>query len=160
MNVTVRRVYDPPADSDGKRVLVDGLWPRGLSKQAAALDEWLRAIAPSAELRRWYGHDPGKFAEFRDRYEQELAEPERAAALLKLRELAASGPVSLLTATRDAARSHAAVLAERLAELAAAASGEERGGDPACWLGRVCPRCGTLADGDPPGTCPACGATW
>lgn len=112
--VHVRRVYDPAAPADGHRVLVDRLWPRGLSKDAAAVDEWLRAVAPSDELRRWYGHEPGKFAAFRERYEAELRAPERAEALGHLRELAGSGPLTLLTATRDVEHSQAAVLAARL----------------------------------------------
>ena len=112
--VHVRRVYDPAAPADGRRVLVDRLWPRGLSKDAAAVDEWLRAVAPSDELRRWYGHEPGKFAAFRKRYEAELRAPERAEALAHLRELACSGPLTLLTATRDVEHSQAAVLAARL----------------------------------------------
>jgi uncharacterized protein YeaO (DUF488 family) len=112
--VRVRRVYDPPDPADGRRVLVDRLWPRGLTKSAAALDEWLRAVAPSDELRRWYGHEVGKFAEFRDRYLAELRTPERAEALAHLRELADPGPLTLLTATKDVQHSQAAVLAERL----------------------------------------------
>lgn len=112
--VRVRRVYDPPGPADGHRVLVDRLWPRGLAKSAAAVDEWLRAVAPSDELRRWYGHEVGKFAEFRDRYLAELGTQERAEALAHLRELADPGPLTLLTATRDVEHSSAAVLAERL----------------------------------------------
>jgi len=112
--VHVRRVYDPPGPADGHRVLVDRLWPRGLAKSAAALDEWLRAVAPSDELRRWYGHEVGKFTEFRDRYLAELGTPERAEALAHLRELADPGPLTLLTATKDVEHSQAAVLAERL----------------------------------------------
>jgi uncharacterized protein YeaO (DUF488 family) len=112
--VRVRRVYDPPDRADGHRVLVDRLWPRGLAKSAAALDEWLRAVAPSDELRRWYGHEVGKFPEFRDRYLAELGEPEQAEALAHLRELADPGPLTLLTATKDVEHSQAAILAERL----------------------------------------------
>ena len=112
--VRVRRVYDPPDPADGHRVLVDRLWPRGLSKSAAAVDEWVKAIAPSGELRRWYGHEEGKFAAFRERYGAELQKPERAEALAHLRQLARSGPLTLLTATRDVEHSQAAVLAARL----------------------------------------------
>jgi uncharacterized protein YeaO (DUF488 family) len=114
--VRVRRVYDPPDPADGHRVLVDRLWPRGLSKSAAALDEWVRAVAPSDELRRWYGHEADKFAAFRDRYGTELQAPERAQALAHLRQLAGSGPLTLLTATKDVEHSQAAVLAARLQE--------------------------------------------
>jgi uncharacterized protein YeaO (DUF488 family) len=112
--VRVRRVYDPPDPADGHRVLVDRLWPRGLSKDAAAVDEWLKAVAPSDELRRWYGHEPAKFTAFRERYGTELRAPDRADALAHLRDLARSGPLTLLTATRDVEHSQAAVLAARL----------------------------------------------
>ncbi|MEU3470251.1 DUF488 family protein [Streptomyces sp. NPDC006687] len=112
--VRLRRVYDPPEPgADGVRVLVDRLWPRGLSKEAAAVDEWPKAVTPSAELRRWF-HGGGSAQEFRARYEAELAGPEAAAELERLRSLAAGGPLTLLTAVRDPAGSHAAVLAERL----------------------------------------------
>jgi uncharacterized protein YeaO (DUF488 family) len=112
--VRARRVYEPAEQSDGRRVLVDRLWPRGLSKERARLDEWLKAVAPSDDLRRWYGHEPDKFAEFTRRYEAELEEPDRAEALSHLREEARSGPVTLLTATKDLASSEAAVLVEQL----------------------------------------------
>jgi uncharacterized protein YeaO (DUF488 family) len=109
--VRVRRAYDGREGADGHRVLVDRLWPRGLRKDSADIDEWLKQVAPSDGLRRWYGHDPAKFAEFRHRYTDELAEPGRAAALRHLRELARAGPLTLLTAARDVPRSQAAVLA-------------------------------------------------
>lgn len=112
--VLVRRVYELPDKTDGVRVLVDRLWPRGLSKDAADLDLWLKDVAPSTELRKWYSHDPAKFAGFSSRYRQELAEPPAADALDQLRALAAAGRVTLLTATKDAAHSEAAVLAEVL----------------------------------------------
>jgi uncharacterized protein YeaO (DUF488 family) len=110
-NIRVRRVYDRPAPDDGKRVLVDRVWPRGLRKEMAHLDEWAKDVAPSTELRVWYGHDPARFPEFRRRYAAELADPEPSAALDRLRELAAAGPVTLLTATRDTDISQATVLA-------------------------------------------------
>jgi uncharacterized protein YeaO (DUF488 family) len=113
-DVRARRVYEEPAPSDGRRVLVDRLWPRGLSKNRARLDEWLKAVAPSDELRRWYGHEPGKFAEFTRRYHAELTEPERAEALRHLRGEARSGQVTLLTATRDLEHSEAEVLVQEL----------------------------------------------
>ena len=112
--VQVRRIYDPPGPRDGQRLLVDRLWPRGLSKEKAQVDEWVKAVAPSDELRRWYGHDPEKFEEFKRRYGEELGGPDQAGALAHLRELAKSGPVTLLTATRDIEHSQAAVLADRL----------------------------------------------
>src|SRR5215510_3438407 len=112
--VRARRVYEKAEPSDGRRVLVDRLWPRGLSKEKAHLDEWLKAVAPSDELRRWYGHQPEKFATFRQRYEQELRSPERSGAFDHLRQRARQGPLTLLTATKDAEHSEAAVLAELL----------------------------------------------
>ena len=114
LTVRVRRVYDDPSPEDGRRVLVDRLWPRGVAKARAGIDEWAREVAPSTELRRWYGHDPARFGEFRRRYRAELAEPERQAAVRHLRELARPGPLTLVTATRDVDHSQAAVLAEHL----------------------------------------------
>lgn len=113
-NVKVTRVYDAPSDADGVRVLVDRVWPRGLSKDRAHVDEWCQAVAPSTSLRKWYGHDPQRFAEFSHRYRAELAEPEPAAALRHLRDLARDGTLSLLTATKRADISQAAVLADLL----------------------------------------------
>ncbi|MGJ6962490.1 DUF488 domain-containing protein [Streptosporangium sp. G11] len=112
--VQVRRVYEEPAPQDGARVLVDRIWPRGLSKEKAHLEEWCKAVAPSTELRTWYGHDPARFEEFGRRYRAELKDPERAAALEHLREIARSRTVTLLTATRQADISEAVVLADLL----------------------------------------------
>ena len=89
--------------ADGARVLVDRVWPRGMRKDAARLDEWAKDVAPSAELRTWYRHDPAKFDEFRRRYTAELAQPGAREALNRLRALAADQPVTLLTATKDLA---------------------------------------------------------
>jgi uncharacterized protein YeaO (DUF488 family) len=113
-HVQVRRVYDEPQPSDGQRVLVDRVWPRGLSKDHAHLDEWCKQVAPSIGLRTWYGHDPERFQEFARRYHAELDEPERATALAHLRELAGAGALTLLTATKRSDISQAAVLAEML----------------------------------------------
>jgi uncharacterized protein YeaO (DUF488 family) len=114
--VRVRRAYEEPEPDDGARVLVDRLWPRGLSKARAALDEWCKNVAPSGELRTWYDHDPDRFEEFSLRYRQELQDPERAEALAHLRELARKGPLTLLTATKRADISEAAVLAAIVAD--------------------------------------------
>ncbi|MFD2415312.1 DUF488 domain-containing protein [Amycolatopsis pigmentata] len=114
MNVTYRRIYEEASPSDGTRVLVDRVWPRGMRKDSARLDEWMRDVAPSTELRRWYGHDPDRFTEFRRRYFAELREPERRDAAERLRELAEEHDLTLLTATRDVDHSQAAVLAEWL----------------------------------------------
>ncbi len=115
-DIRVRRVYDQPSPQDGTRVLVDRVWPRGLRKDAARLDDWARDVAPSTELRTWYGHDPAKFGEFRRRYAAELAEPGPRDAPARIRAMAADGPVTLLTATRDLDISQAAVLAGLLRE--------------------------------------------
>jgi uncharacterized protein YeaO (DUF488 family) len=112
MAVRVRRVYEPPERGDGMRVLVDRLWPRGISKDQAQLDEWCQPVAPSPGLRKWYGHDPERFAEFRRRYRAELREGEAADAVTRLRRTARRRTLTLLTATRDPAISGAAVLAE------------------------------------------------
>ena len=110
-DIRVRRVYDEPSAEDGARVLVDRVWPRGMRKDAARLDEWAKDVAPSTELRTWYHHDPAKFSEFRRRYTAELAEPGAREAIARLRVLAADRPVTLLTATKDLDLSQAAVLA-------------------------------------------------
>jgi len=135
-------VYDDPGAEDGARVLVDRLWPRGLRKDAVKLDQWLRDVAPTNDLRKWYGHDQAKFGEFRRRYIAELGQPPARGALGKLRTLAAAGPLTLLTATKDVEHSQAAVLAE-LIEGAAVAE-EKEGGDAACWAHLICPECGAV----------------
>ena len=112
--IQVRRVYDEPSTGDGTRVLVDRVWPRGLAKADARLDEWARDVAPSTELRKWYGHEPSRFEEFRRRYTAELHQPEPHAILARLRSEAAGGPLTLLTATKDVRLSQAAVLADLL----------------------------------------------
>lgn len=112
--VRVRRIYDEPTPEDGLRVLVDRVWPRGLSKERAGIDEWFKEVAPSAELRSWYGHDPDRFAEFTRRYRVELDDPERAKALTHLRRVAKERTVTLLTATKKIEISQAAVLADEI----------------------------------------------
>jgi uncharacterized protein YeaO (DUF488 family) len=112
VNVQVRRVYDAPGTDDGVRVLVDRLWPRGIAKEGLRLDRWAKEVAPSTELRKWYGHQPERFDEFRKRYRAELEAPPAAERLEELRRTANRGPLTLLTATRDVPHSGAAVLAE------------------------------------------------
>ncbi|MED7821630.1 DUF488 domain-containing protein [Streptomyces chiangmaiensis] len=112
--ITYRRVYEQSSRRDGKRVLVDRIWPRGMRKEDAHLDEWLREVAPSSELRRWYGHDPNRFTEFRRRYLAELRDAGHREAAEHLRDLAAHDKLTLLTATKDVDHSQAAVLAEWL----------------------------------------------
>jgi uncharacterized protein YeaO (DUF488 family) len=113
-NVQVRRVYEDPARGDGTRVLVDRVWPRGMTKTRADLDEWCKEVAPSTELRKWYSHDPARFKEFGRRYRSELKDPERAAGLAHLRELAKKRTLTLLTATKEPEISEASVLAQLL----------------------------------------------
>jgi uncharacterized protein YeaO (DUF488 family) len=116
----VRRVYDPPQDADGYRVLVDRLWPRGLSKERARVDEWLKTVAPSDALRRWLHHDKdARYAEFARRYGAELDRGEAARSLARLRDLCAGRRVTLLTAVQDIERSHLPVLTARLGREAA-----------------------------------------
>jgi len=112
MTLKLKRAYEAPEASDGTRFLVERLWPRGLSKQAAKLDAWLKEAAPSDELRRWYGHDPEKWPEFRRRYFAELAgNPE---VLAPIREALKKGPVTLVFAARDPQLSNARALKELL----------------------------------------------
>ncbi|WP_133918079.1 DUF488 domain-containing protein [Streptomyces sp. NBC_00582] len=110
MTVRVRRVYEPPEPEDGVRVLVDRLWPRGLAKDVARIDEWPKAMTPSTELRRWYHTGEASYEEFSRRYEAELAAPEAAELLDHVRALVREGPVTLLTAAKSPEESHAAVL--------------------------------------------------
>lgn len=115
MPVAAKRVYDPPARSDGVRVLVDRLWPRGLTKTDAAIDLWLKDIAPSNELRRWYHERPAEWVKFRDRYLEELREDRAAAALETLYGLANGRKrITLLFASRNEERNNATVLKELL----------------------------------------------
>ena len=112
--VRVKRVYEVAEDDDGVRVLVDRLWPRGLTKAAARVDHWLKSCAPSTELRRWFGHDPARWEEFQRRYLAELArQPEGFEQLLAL---AHSESLTLLYAARDTAHNHALVLRRLLAQ--------------------------------------------
>jgi uncharacterized protein YeaO (DUF488 family) len=113
-DITYRRISEETSPKDGKRVLVDRVWPRGMRKEDAHLDEWLRDVAPSTELRRWYSHEPSRFSEFRRRYLTELREPRRQQAVDHLRDIASHDKLTLLTATRDVEHSQAAVLAEWL----------------------------------------------
>ena len=112
MDVRLKRAYDPAAATDGSRVLIDRIWPRGVSREQAHLDEWARELAPSGELRRWFSHDPDRFAEFRRRYRAELTAQE--AKLRELRQRARQGTLTLVYAARDTEHNDAVVLAELL----------------------------------------------
>ncbi len=112
MAVRIKRAYEPPEPADGYRVLIDRIWPRGVSKEEARLDEWARELAPSSELRRWFGHDPARFEEFRRRYRAELAGHEEK--LRELRRRARQGTLTLVYSARDTEHNDAVVLAELL----------------------------------------------
>lgn len=118
LSLKLKRAYDEPAPDDGTRVLIDRLWPRGITKERAHIDLWLKEVAPSRELRTWFGHDPAKFAEFRRRYEAELASGAPHEAFLRLRELARQGPLTLVFAARDAEHANAHVLQDMLRQEA------------------------------------------
>ena len=110
--IRIKRIYDPPSPDDGRRVLVDRLWPRGLARDEAKLDEWLKEIAPSDDLRKWFGHDPARWEEFRGRYREELAS--HGELLDRLRAEARKETVTLLFAAKDEERNNAVVLREIL----------------------------------------------
>ena len=107
-NIRLKRAYERPAPADGTRILVDRLWPRGVSKAAAAIDRWVKEIAPSTTLRKWFGHDPARWPEFRRRYAAELRE--HADELASLRNQARRGPITLIYSAHDEAHNDAVVL--------------------------------------------------
>lgn len=110
-----KRIYDIPSDTDGTRILVDRLWPRGISKENAALDCWAKEIGPSTGLRKWYAHDPARFGQFCERYKAELnANPDATAFRNKIETLLQEGTVTLVFAAKDESHSNAAVLRDWL----------------------------------------------
>jgi uncharacterized protein YeaO (DUF488 family) len=109
-NVRVKRIYDPSEPADGHRVLIDHVWPRGITRERARLDDWARELAPSDELRRWFDHVPERFAEFRVLYRKELAI--HADRVEELRTRASNGPLTIVYAARDREHNNAVVLAE------------------------------------------------
>jgi uncharacterized protein YeaO (DUF488 family) len=117
LDIRLKRAYEPPSAEDGVRVLVDRLWPRGVRKSEAAIDRWLKEIAPSTELRRWFGHDPSRWSEFRRRYRSELSG--HAELVNELRALARKKPVTLIYAARDERHNEAVVLRDILVSAAA-----------------------------------------
>ena len=129
--VRLKRAYEPPAASDGTRVLIDRLWPRGVRKDAAALDLWLKDIGPSTELRKWFGHDPDKWPEFKKRFAAELDGND--AGVTQLRDLASKGKVTLLYSAKDEKHNNAVVLRDTSPDRAYA-------GVPARELTRSRPR--------------------
>lgn len=122
-DVRLKRAYETPDREDGRRILVDRLWPRGLSKADAAIDEWLKDLAPSTELRKWFGHDPDRWGEFRRRYTAEIHG--HAELLAHLRELVREGPVTLIYSAHDEVHNDAIVLRDvLLGQVSIGASGE------------------------------------
>lgn len=111
--LSIKRIYEDPADTDGFRILVDRIWPRGVSKERAAIDLWLKDVAPSSALRTWFGHDPDRWTEFRQRYAREL---DGNQAVQRIREWLAEGPVTLLYSARDRDHNQAVALAAYLTE--------------------------------------------
>lgn len=114
--IQLKRIYEAPAKKDGYRVLVDRIWPRGVSKEAAKLDDWMRDVTPSPELRVWFGHDPKRWEEFKFRYLAELYGPEQMDCLKELRERGAHGIVTLLYAAKDERHNHALILLDVLTD--------------------------------------------
>ncbi len=115
MSIRVKRVYDKPAKADGRRVLVDRVWPRGLTKEKAQIDDWLKEIAPSARLRKWFGHDPARWKEFKKRYAKEL--DDQREPLEQLAREARKRTVTLLFGAKDVEHNNAAALKEHIEKL-------------------------------------------
>lgn len=133
-DIRIKRVHDPAAPEDGTRVLVDRVWPRGVRKADAVVDHWLRAVAPSTELRKWFGHDAERFETFRQCYRDELATvPE---ALRELMAMARQGPLTLLFGARDREHNQAVVLREVLQEELAEEDAPNEPASPVCYAGR------------------------
>ena len=114
MTVRLKRAYEPPARGDGRRVLVDRVWPRGRTKVELKLDSWERDLGPSTELRKWFGHDPARWDEFQARYQRELAQPAKAKTLDELAAAARRGTVTLVYGARDREHNQAQVIADEL----------------------------------------------
>jgi uncharacterized protein YeaO (DUF488 family) len=115
--VSIRRAYDEPDGADGYRVLVDRVWPRGKRKEELSLDEWARDLAPSTELRKWFGHDPERWEAFRERYRDELATPEARERLRAVVEAAGTRPITLVYSAKDERHNQAVVLRELMSRL-------------------------------------------
>ena len=115
--VKIKRAYEKKSASDGKRIYVDRLWPRGLSKEDVAIDEWLKDLSPSDELRKWFGHEPEKFPEFKKRYIKELADPAKQALLKRIAGMAKGNNITLVYSAKDTEHNDAVVLAGLVGRL-------------------------------------------
>ena len=121
MKILIKRAYEPAARSDGYRVLVDRLWPRGLTKQALPLNEWNKDLAPTTQLRQWFGHEPERWAEFQKRYRKELSAPEQREKMRELLKSASPKALTLVYGAKDEEHTHALVLQSELGKIAGAA---------------------------------------
>ncbi|MET1249412.1 DUF488 domain-containing protein [Sporolactobacillus sp. STCC-11] len=111
MSIQIKRIYEPVQDSDGLRILVDRIWPRGMSKEHARLDDWMKSVTPSPELRKWFNHEPAKFTRFQEAYQKELSEDEaKQRGVETLMKLSRTQPVTLLYAAKSPTCNHALVL--------------------------------------------------
>ena len=117
MNIKIKRVYEQPGKDDGRRILVDRLWPRGLTKEKAGVDLWLKDVAPSTELRKWFGHDPERWEEFKERYRAELAEAGKMEVLRDIAERAREENVTLLFGAKDTKHNDARALEAFIREV-------------------------------------------
>ncbi len=108
----IKRIYEPASPGDGKRIYIDRLWPRGMKKDEVKMDEWLKDLSPSTELRKWFGHEPAKYAEFKKRYKKELAK--KADALARIKKEAGKGTVTLLFSAKDEEHNNATAMKEFL----------------------------------------------
>ncbi len=115
--IKIKRAYDKPETGDGRRILIDRLWPRGVAKAGAGIDEWLKDLGPTTELRRWFGHEPAKWAEFRQRYLAELASADKKTLLEQIARIARQSTVTLVYAARDTEHNNARVLADLIVTL-------------------------------------------
>lgn len=123
--ITIKRAYDPPGKGDGERILVDRLWPRGVTKEQARLSSWAKELGPTTELRKWFGHDPVRWEEFKRRYGKELRTPEKRAILRDIAERGRHGVVTLVFGAKDVAHNNAVVLKE-LAEGISGKAAQQR----------------------------------
>jgi uncharacterized protein YeaO (DUF488 family) len=117
LKISIKRAYEEPTARDGYRVLVDRVWPRGRSKDALALDEWAKMLAPSTKLRKWFGHDPKRWQDFQERYRRELAAPAQRERLQALTAVARKRPVTLIYGASDSEHNQAVVLREILSRM-------------------------------------------